>query len=641
MTVENIKIDVKTNAGNAARQFNSLSQALNGVRSSANSAGSSRAFNNLSKSAKKATGQVNNFISSLKRIAYYRIIRSIIKSITSAFSEGLEWAYKFSSGITTEGHRFASAMDSIKSASTKMKSQLGSAFISLLTALEPVITAIVNLITSLATALSQLFAAFTGGTYLRAKDTVQQWADTTADGASSAKEWKNQLLGFDEINRLEDSSSSGSGSSGIDPTSLFEETEIDGFFKRLADKVKELKDSLDFSNLSAAWDRLTESVGRFVDLVMSGLSWVWDNILVPLAHWTVEEAAPAVINMLASAFDFLYAVLVKLEPLFKTLWEAVLKPFVTWVGDAFITAVNWLSDAFSSLAQKITESQTLGEFLKKLNGKETIVLGVATAIGVLGTAFLIFKTVNSILSVFSGIVAMLSSPIGIAIVAITALIVIGVALYQNWDSIVSGLKTLFSNFGTWFKSHFSGLVDGVKQFITGIKQYFTGIVDFVAGVFTGNWSRAWEGVKSIFVGFYNAIAGVVNMIYSLVDGIISAISSAIGWIKQLINGSGGSYSANVSVSSGGGSEGKFASGGFPTEGQLFLARESGPELVGTMGGHTAVANNDQIVEGIRQGVYDAVVAANGNGNSDVNVRVYLDSKEIKYGQQRLARASGV
>ena len=64
-------------------------------------------------------------------------------------------------------------------------------------------------------------------------------------------------------------------------------------------------------------------------------------------------------------------------------------------------------------------------------------------------------------------------------------------------------------------------------------------------------------------------------------------------------------------------------------------------MVGTMGGHTAVANNDQIVEGIRQGVYDAVVAANGSGNHDVSVKVYLDSKEIRYGQQRLARASGV
>ena len=49
----------------------------------------------------------------------------------------------------------------------------------------------------------------------------------------------------------------------------------------------------------------------------------------------------------------------------------------------------------------------------------------------------------------------------------------------------------------------------------------------------------------------------------------------------------------------------WATGGFPPEGQLFIAREAGPEMVGTMGGHTAVANNDQIVEGIAAGVKSA------------------------------------
>lgn len=52
-----------------------------------------------------------------------------------------------------------------------------------------------------------------------------------------------------------------------------------------------------------------------------------------------------------------------------------------------------------------------------------------------------------------------------------------------------------------------------------------------------------------------------------------------------------------------------ANGGFPSTGELFVAREAGPELVGTMNGRTAVANNDQIIEGIRTGVYEAVASA--------------------------------
>ena len=51
--------------------------------------------------------------------------------------------------------------------------------------------------------------------------------------------------------------------------------------------------------------------------------------------------------------------------------------------------------------------------------------------------------------------------------------------------------------------------------------------------------------------------------------------------------------------------GTFATGGFPTTGQLFIANEAGPELVGSMGNKTTVANNQQIVAGIARGVADA------------------------------------
>jgi hypothetical protein len=86
----------------------------------------------------------------------------------------------------------------------------------------------------------------------------------------------------------------------------------------------------------------------------------------------------------------------------------------------------------------------------------------------------------------------------------------------------------------------------------------------------------------------------------------------------------------------------FASGGFPSEGQLFVAREAGPEMVGTIGGHTAVANNDQIVEGIRQGVYEAVAAAfSQRSGSETSVKVYLDGKEIRNSQKQYERALGV
>lgn len=80
----------------------------------------------------------------------------------------------------------------------------------------------------------------------------------------------------------------------------------------------------------------------------------------------------------------------------------------------------------------------------------------------------------------------------------------------------------------------------------------------------------------------------------------------------------------------------FASGGFPDQGQFFLARENGPEMVGTMGGKTAVANNDQITNGIANAVapavYNAVVSAmsktNSNNGGGFNGNIYIGGKQV-------------
>lgn len=71
----------------------------------------------------------------------------------------------------------------------------------------------------------------------------------------------------------------------------------------------------------------------------------------------------------------------------------------------------------------------------------------------------------------------------------------------------------------------------------------------------------------------------------------------------------------------------YAGGGTPDAGQMFVAREAGPEMVGTIGGHTAVMNNDQIVASVSSGVYEAVLAAMG-GQSDRPIVLNVNGKEL-------------
>lgn len=76
----------------------------------------------------------------------------------------------------------------------------------------------------------------------------------------------------------------------------------------------------------------------------------------------------------------------------------------------------------------------------------------------------------------------------------------------------------------------------------------------------------------------------------------------------------------------------YATGGFPAEGEFFIAREAGPELVGSIGGRTAVANNDQIVQAVSQGVYQAVKSAMPQGGQGGDII-------LQVGEDELGRAS--
>ena len=619
-----------------------VAETINNVKSAAAKAQSAtkeagRGIRELSKEASKSKGPLENFVDSLKRIAFYRFIRTIIKAITQAFQEGLQNAYAFSQGITTEGHRFAAALDSMKTAGTTMKNQLGSAFIALLTAIAPIVNTIIGLITRLANALSQIFAIFTGGTYLEATEVPQQWGDAASGAADAAKEWKNQLLGFDEINRLEapsDPSVGGGGGGALDPSQMFVDTPISGIFAKIRDELMSFVDGLDFEPLLQSWERLKQSAQALGDTLLRGLGWAWDNILVPLAHWTIEELAPALINLLAAAFNALDAALNAVAPYAEWIWDNFLKPIAEWAGDAFITALQTMTDLFHDLADLISGKMSFTEFLDQLTPLEAIFLAIGTALVAVNIALGIYNGVVAIAAAVSGAfgaaIALITSPIGLVVIAIAALIAIGVALYKNWDTIKAKATE------TWDKI--------VEKWNTAKENLSRSFSEFGAAA-KKSFQETWQNIKN---AAYDLLVGGIR---SALDKIKSMWSSftlphfklphivvdwePVSWDNPIAKLFGISAIPHLSIQ-------VYAKGGFPEMGSLFFASEQGPELVGTMGGRTAVANNDQIVEGIRQGVFEAVSAAMSNGgNNDVSVKVYLDSREIKSGQSRLNRALGV
>lgn len=157
--------------------------------------------------------------------------------------------------------------------------------------------------------------------------------------------------------------------------------------------------------------------------------------------------------------------------------------------------------------------------------------------------------------------------------------------------ILEGILKPFKDVVSWVKEHIvDPLVNAVKRLfgIDGGTKPFDGIGSSIMDHLLGGIKRGWESISSWFSNAFSGIKSLAERIFSDItietptQSVSDKISSATEKFK------------NKRIA--------FASGGFPDQGQLFVAREAGPELVGTIGGRTAVANNGQIQAGIAVGV---------------------------------------
>ena len=209
------------------------------------------AASGLAGMASKANGVFSNFVSSLTRIAKLRLLRGIIRGITTAFKEGTQNIYQYSLALgAADASHFANTMDSLATSILYMKNSLGAIVAPLLTSLLPAIQTIVSWFVTATQAVAQFFAALGGqATYTRAKEHATAWKDigTAAGGAAAAaKEYKNTIMSFDEIHALNDVPTSGGGGGGgadvPDYSDMFEEAPISSKIAKIA---KWLRDNFD------------------------------------------------------------------------------------------------------------------------------------------------------------------------------------------------------------------------------------------------------------------------------------------------------------------------------------------------------------------------------------------------------------
>ena len=428
------------------------------------------------------------------------------------------------------------------------------------------------------------------------------------------------------------------------------------------------------------WDAVVGGLVGFVEGVIDWFTSLWDTLV---GHSIVPDTINAIIDWFLSLPGAILDTIMKFVDavigFFVDIWESIKKAWEgvsTWFANLFKAAWQGIKNAWNAVATWFTELWTsiseTWEAVRTWFG--TLFENAWTAIKNAWNAVVTWFTElwTSICEVWEAVRTWFGTLFTNAWTSITTAWN-GVGLWfatllgdiqTAWEDIRTWFGTLFTNAWTSITTAWNGVGLWFATLLENIMIAFESIPEFFSTLFSDAWTNitnAFATWGEFFSGLWTTISETfTNLGTSIGDAVGGAVKAGINgilqWVEDTVNNAIDLINSAIQlVNDGFGwagvSVGKLehveivqmmASGGFVDEGQLFIAREAGAEMVGSMGGHTAVANNDQIVEGIYQGVYSAVRAAMSQGDSgkSSNVNVYLDGKQITATVEQRQRERG-
>lgn len=296
-------------------------------------------------------------------------------------------------------------------------------------------------------------------------------------------------------------------------------------------------------DLQNAWAGLVDVLTPIGEFLKTAFTSIWQDMLNPALKYVGEEVLP------------------KLQSAFENLWNGVLVPFGTFLGNVLNPVIQIVADILTMLWQNVVVplAQALGSVLE------------AAFDAIVDTMNFVVEQVKPVIEVFNFL----------------------------WDNVLSPIVNhLWEDLKPAFETVFKAIGNIIKNLGTTLK----GLINFVSGVFTGNWRKAWDGIKDIFKGVFNGLVsiaeGCVNLIIDGINafidgfGLVSGISEAIGISFKPVQ------IPKISIP-------RFDTGGYvPSRYTMFMAGENGvPEMLGTVGGKTAVAGGEEITR-----IRDAIIS---------------------------------
>lgn len=532
-------------------------------------------------------GKITTLWQAIKRVAFYRLIRTAIKEVTQALREGITLLVEWDRVYGNNTSRAAQTTDELAAKWREVKKSLGAAAMPLIQIVQPALEAIMQSVINLANVANQTLRSLQGySTYIKATDKGFKSA------VGSAKELKRILFGFDELNVLP--SANGGGAAAEVGAIDFEEVDIEKTFNLQA-----------FARIGQFIDDVKGRWSNFVANVQSGGSFIWS--WYELVAGVFQDFGILVADIFRGAGDLINSFVGKLG-----LDGTAIGEVISSIGDMFIHVGD------------IIEGIVTLDFPKIATGLTDLFTDAVRIVD--GGLWEVGELVNTALS-------WLEEKLGVDFSDIKGLV--GLLITGIRGLLGIGLPTIFGTVVGWI----SDIWNFIKGAAQGIIQVFQGIIDFLWGSFTGDWKMAWNALADMFKGIVNIFISVVELMANAFITPLQSVANAINnfrisipdWVPLI---GGKSWNPQISVPQKI-SIPRLAEGGFvPNTGSLYYAGEDGSELVANMRGGTGVMNVEQFETAMTNANTEVVNAVYAMANlivgavNNKNLDVILDGRKV-------------
>lgn len=583
-----------------------------------------------------------------------------------------------------------------------LKASLGQGLINILT---PALQLLNKLMEKLQ-AVADMFRDFTvavfgdaGGGTGAAAESAGALAENTQAAATAAADYKKSTLGIDTLNKLSDNSKTAGGSTGsgsllpadaADSATENAGNAFDGIaekFQRMTDRIKSYF-TKNFGSVfsgflsgakknlgktagifSKVWDTVKKNVPNFADWFNGGFTdllrisaevggkmfnGIWDsanlvfgdladNVFPVFLNTLTTAILPAITNIGTRLVKTSGIIFDKVKGLFDSIWTDAVSPAVTEItgcwSDMWQTFSDWVAGDGQSLFDGIdTIFSGIGDSLQYF-WDEVLAPFWEWAVTTITPFY-----EEHIKPLFDNVLSWLSKA--------------GDALSAWWNNyLMPYIKLLIDVYGPGIKAMLSGVWKAIQNIfgmicdvVSGIFKTLGGLMDFITGVFSGDWSKAWNGIKDMFVGIWDtiwgAIKGVINAMITAINGLWSGIVSVI---QGIANGIGGLVEAigNVFGQDWGWKADwadvptipMLATGGYVAANTPQLAVVGDNRHEGEI-----IAPESKIAEAVAAGVSSALSQMGPSGGSQTII-VELEGEEVgraqaDYDRRQLARSNG-